>query len=165
MSSPRYIAACIFLFSLITPLLWHMQLEVEMNDVRHEMKEKLERSALCTIVLPAEQVCWVEKGKELNINGRLFDVKTQFAENGLVFFTGLYDEKEKDLKDIAAGQETPGWLMHLAQQLFGCGYDNHFTAQPVLYPPVKEPIPASPALPEKYTTPFTAVAAPPPWLS
>lgn len=63
------------------------------------MKEKLEQDIpLHSIAIADNEVVWVKKGKEIRVNGKMFDIKTAKSNNGLTTFTGLYDEDETLLK-------------------------------------------------------------------
>lgn len=163
MNARRNITACLFMLSLAIPFLSQILLQSEINRVRHEMKEKLEHASLSTVSVPVNEVQWVEKEKEIKINGRLFDVKTQYNENGCIVFIGLYDEEEKALRNVASGQQNPDWLNNLMQKMFAGGYDNFFSGQPVLNIPANRCVPNGTIVIKKHSTPFTAVAAPPPW--
>lgn len=67
--------------------------------VRHEMEEKLEQSNLQLIKIPKASLVWFEKGQEVIINGKLFDVKSMHYENDIAFLTGLFDDEETKLKE------------------------------------------------------------------
>ena len=65
--------------------------------IRHEMKEKLEKELLSTITIAKKDVIWVKYKKEIMTDGRMFDVESYTETNGLVTFTGLYDDDETAL--------------------------------------------------------------------
>jgi hypothetical protein len=63
------------------------------------MKEELEKDIpKQVIVIPDSDILWVKKGKEIFVNGKMFDIKTITSHNGFTTFTGLYDEEETALK-------------------------------------------------------------------
>lgn len=165
MNTRKNITVCLFMMSLAIPFLSQIMLQSEINRVRHEMKEKLEYASLSTVSVPVNEVQWAKKGKEIKINGRLFDIKTQHNENGYAVFTGLYDDEEKALNDIASGRQNPDWLNNLMQKMFAGSYDNFFSGQPVVYIPLNRCVPNGSIVIKKHSTPFSAVAAPPPWLA
>jgi len=78
------------------PLLFILAFHVKQYDIRHRMKEKLENQLLQTIVIPEEDVIWVE-GHEIWVNDRMFDIKSKKLENGIYTFMGLYDDEETAL--------------------------------------------------------------------
>lgn len=68
---------------------------------KHEMKEKLEHAKLETITIPETAVEWYEAGREIIVDGRLFDVISWHKIPGTVkvSFTGLFDDAETAIKD------------------------------------------------------------------
>lgn len=57
------------------------------------MKEKLEERQLQTVIIPENEVTWMDK-HEIWVNNSMFDIQTKKLENGIYTFTGLYDEEE-----------------------------------------------------------------------
>lgn len=70
----------------------------QQSFIRYEMKEKLEQEALQTFTVLEKNVTWIEKGKELIVDGRLFDVKSFKTKGEYVEVTGLFDEMESALQ-------------------------------------------------------------------
>lgn len=71
------------------------------------MKEQLEQQSLQTIRIPEKNVSWIQKGKELIVDGKLFDVKS-YKNNGVyVEVTGLYDEMELSLQHRLIFSQNP----------------------------------------------------------
>ncbi|MBL0145066.1 MAG: hypothetical protein IPP48_04190 [Chitinophagaceae bacterium] len=66
--------------------------------IKKEMEKKLEKSLLTTLTIPKKNVHWIENGKELVINGEMFDVKNYSVQNEYLIVCGLFDEYEKQLK-------------------------------------------------------------------
>ncbi len=60
------------------------------------MKEELGKRQLQTIVIPENEVTWMDK-HEIWVNNSMFDIQTRKLENGVYTFTGLYDEDETRL--------------------------------------------------------------------
>lgn len=63
------------------------------------MKEKAEASLLHKVSLNEAEVRWVKYGKEILINGQLFDIKSYIVQNGVATFSGLFDDEETALLD------------------------------------------------------------------
>lgn len=81
------------------PWLFVLLFCIHQQRIRHQMKEKLEENIPHhTVCIPDDEINWVEKGKEIWVNGKMFDIKTAHHENGITTFTGLYDEDETALK-------------------------------------------------------------------
>lgn len=65
------------------------------------MHEALENTLVRTLVLSTKELSWAIEGRELLINGRLFDVKeVKQASNGSWEVKGLYDTEETELLDL-----------------------------------------------------------------
>lgn len=65
----------------------------------HEMQETLERASLQTLHIPESDIVWINPGKELRINGKLFDVKNHVVHGGWLTVTGLFDEAEERIRE------------------------------------------------------------------
>lgn len=61
------------------------------------MKEQLEKKLLQSVSIADDEIHWAEKGKEIWVNGKLFDIENIEHRNGTTRFTGLYDEEETKL--------------------------------------------------------------------
>jgi hypothetical protein len=70
---------------------------MKQQSVRNRMKERLEEEILHTISLADNEVHWTEKGEELIVQGRMFDVKSMEHLNGRVILHGLFDDEETAL--------------------------------------------------------------------
>jgi hypothetical protein len=70
------------------------------QQIRHEMKEKLEKQYLQTIIVPAKDLVWIKYKKEIRIHNRLFDVKSMILINGDYYLKGLYDDDETELNNF-----------------------------------------------------------------
>lgn len=62
------------------------------------MVERLEHSNLQKITVAKQAIKWHEKGKEIIIDNKLFDVESSTIKNDSVIFKGLFDEKETLIK-------------------------------------------------------------------
>lgn len=59
--------------------------------------EKIEKQACKKYKVSCRQVKWIKKGKELTIDGKLFDVKEYAQRNDSLELTGLFDKEEDAL--------------------------------------------------------------------
>lgn len=71
--------------------------------IQYEVREKLEKELLQTIAVSSEELIWNNK-KEVSINGRLFDVQFCKAQDGKYILTGLFDDKETEIKNLLKKQ-------------------------------------------------------------
>jgi len=92
----------IFAFPLLTmvlmPMLVCVYFLVKQQCIKAEMEEKLEACSLLTITLLKKNIQWVEQGKELIVQGELFDVKEVTQKNDSLVISGLFDSAEKEIK-------------------------------------------------------------------
>ncbi|HKP31893.1 MAG TPA: hypothetical protein VJT83_04180, partial [Chitinophagaceae bacterium] len=68
------------------------------QSIRFEMREKLEHQATVSIRVHHDSVYWVEVGKEIRINDKLFDIKNAEQDGEYIIFLGLFDEEEKEIE-------------------------------------------------------------------
>jgi hypothetical protein len=100
MNRPKQIIIAIFLLIVVgIPGILFVYYQAEQAWIRHEMEEKLEHQHLQTIRIPARDVVWYEEDKEIIVDGKLFDVKTQTPDQDMIVFTGLFDDKETLVKN------------------------------------------------------------------
>ncbi len=63
------------------------------------MMEKLEEQSLHSLVITQfDTYEWVDNKKEIRINGKMFDVKEYYYDNGNLTVTGLFDSEEDELE-------------------------------------------------------------------
>ena len=152
----------LLLLLALIPLLFAAVFLIQQQIIRHEMKEKLEQQSLHTIALTAKDFHWMEEGKEIMVDGSMFDVHSFTQKNGTYFFTGLFDDEETALiqqfeknNDSDSGNKT---LIRFFQLLQSCYYkqqqDNIFISDASN----KEFISTKMLIP----APFTSVPTPPP---
>lgn len=63
----------------------------------HEIREKMEHEQLLEIRTEIAHIRWIEKGKELWLGNRMFDVKEMREEGKYLVLKGLYDDEEKEI--------------------------------------------------------------------
>ncbi len=71
---------------------------IKQKIVQVQMEEALEKTLLQTITIANAEVQWEEEGKEIIINGKMFDVKYFVINGDNIIVTGLYDDAETVLK-------------------------------------------------------------------
>ncbi len=100
----RTITAACLLIGISVPLLSPVLLQLKQLHVQHEMIEKLEKESLLTIRVKTASIQWVKPKKECVLNGEMFDIKRMQVVGDETILTGLYDEKEKELKRMLRRQ-------------------------------------------------------------
>lgn len=88
------------------------------------MFEKLEKENIQSLRLPADKINWYKKGRELIIDGKMFDVKSMEKQGDEYIITGLFDEMETTLNNQLAmsheqGNQTTSGSNQLLQVCLG----------------------------------------------
>lgn len=90
-------------FVTATPVLVITGFLVKQKVIQRRMSERLEKTPLQTITADIAEVRWVKKNKEVEVHGRMFDVKKFQVNGNKITLTGLYDNEEHALKKELAG--------------------------------------------------------------
>lgn len=135
-TATKKISSLLFILLGFTPLLFVLIVSLQKKEIRHRMKEELGKKQLQTIVIPENEVTWMDK-HEIWVNNSMFDIQTRKLENGVYTFTGLYDEEETRLVEKernAAGKpsEQDQLLARLLKSLpvFCCELEEEFLLLP-----------------------------------
>jgi hypothetical protein len=91
----KTVAAALLLIAA-APLLMSIMFIAQQQRIHFEM-DRHENEKNISITVPASNIQWIRKGKELIANGRMMDVKSISIKNGMATITGHYDEKEEKL--------------------------------------------------------------------
>jgi hypothetical protein len=102
------------------PVIFSFTVIIRKQQLRHEMREKMEKSLLQTIMIDEDKVVWIKPGKEIFVKGKMFDVKETEKKDSKIVFHGLYDEEEtalmKNIDNSLKKQSTS--LQNLLNNLF-----------------------------------------------
>ncbi len=90
----KNITALMLLAVMSAPLLISVYQLLRQQYLQHQMKEQLEKAALETFIIPANELQWVKKGREILLNGHFFDVKSITRSGNSFIVKGLFDQKE-----------------------------------------------------------------------
>lgn len=93
----KKITAYGLLLLMAMPLFFSVMLLLKQADIQKKRLERFESGILQTISLQTEKVLWIKPGKEILIEGKLFDVKYYHVQAGHILLTGLFDTKEDHL--------------------------------------------------------------------
>lgn len=86
-----------FMLAIFIPLLSSVTLLVWHQIIRCQMMEEFEAKNLTTITIKKNNLQWTREGKEIEVNGKLFDVENISIQGGDYVITGLYDVQEDAL--------------------------------------------------------------------
>jgi hypothetical protein len=103
MRLPKTIAGISIILIVLLPCLYCLYFQVKHHLIREEMREKLERDNLQTVIIPVNEFRWYEEDREIIVDGTMFDVKTIARRGDNYIITGLFDEAETELH-IAMGR-------------------------------------------------------------
>jgi hypothetical protein len=92
----KILTAFLLLLSAL-PILYTVSCLVELQINESAIEEKLEHSSLQTILISNDKLVWLEKGREVLIKGKLFDVKSISIEKGNTTLTGFFDVEEEEI--------------------------------------------------------------------
>lgn len=82
----------------LIPLLVLFCLEVGRTINRRQIRAQMETASLRKVLLAEKDINWVEEGRELAIEGEMFDVQSiTRLPDGMVELTGVFDERETQL--------------------------------------------------------------------
>lgn len=93
----RKIAGILLLLLGCVPLFLAVFFHIQQHRIRYEMKEQLQAQILHSITVLENNVHWLEKGKEIFVDGQMFDIQSYKYENNVYTFTGLFDNEETAL--------------------------------------------------------------------
>ncbi len=88
------------LLVIFMPLLVTLSLLVSRQIIHYQMLEKIESKNLTTLLIKKSNLQWIRKGKEIAVEGKLFDVKDISLKGNEYIVRGLYDEKEIKLAQL-----------------------------------------------------------------
>jgi hypothetical protein len=74
--------------------------------LKSRAERALQTETLETLTFPAASVQWVEEGREILVEGKMFDIKDFSIENGVFHATGFFDEEETKVVDLLNGTFT-----------------------------------------------------------
>ena len=83
---------------MLLPLSFCILSKIKQSQLKDQARERLEKYFLKKVTLTINQFTWTEPGKEISIDGNLFDVKYFSLKEDKFVFTGLFDKEETSLK-------------------------------------------------------------------
>src|SRR5687767_10293251 len=92
-------------------------LQVFQYSIKKRMEASLETEALTRIRIPATDVVWYEEGREIMVQGKMFDIKTYSISNGIFTAEGIFDEEETEVVNRLNGHWSEKQQTHVVIQL------------------------------------------------
>ena len=90
MRFPKTIAGIPIILIVLLPCLYCLYFQVKHHLIREEMREKLERDNLQTVIVPVKEFRWYEEDREIIVDGTMFDVKTIERRGDNYIITSLF---------------------------------------------------------------------------
>jgi hypothetical protein len=79
------------------PLVFTVVILVKQKIIQFQRNVRFDKEILQTVVVPTENIYWVKPGKEILLDGKLFDVKSFKTAGNRISLTGFFDHKEDKL--------------------------------------------------------------------
>lgn len=160
----NHIIPVFFLLITLAPTLFMGGLQVLQFYIRQRMEAALEKESLVTITVPAAGVVWYEEGREIKVNGRMFDIESYTVKDGLFTALGIYDDEETRVVNLMNGHWSERDQQHLVVQLLVLSHCiiplffllYTFGLVPFIYKPAFLFL-------RRYVSPALAIPIPPPW--
>lgn len=85
------------LLLLALPLFFTVGIYIKQQLIQHRRESRFKTELLEVVTVKAKEVNWVKPGKEIQVGGKLFDVKSFKLIGSNIVFTGFFDSKEDKL--------------------------------------------------------------------
>ncbi len=93
----KKITASGLLLLVAIPILFSASLLVKQKILHYQRDQKFNKEVLQTVVVSADAIYWVKTGKEILLDGKLFDVKSFTTTGKKISLLGFFDHKEDTL--------------------------------------------------------------------
>ena len=162
-SKGHYIIPLFLLLLTLAPLLFMSGLQLFQAIIRQRMEASLQKEPLTTISLPASEVVWYEEGREVMVEGRMFDIKTYEIKAGIFTAQGIYDEEETRVVALMKGHWSEEQQSHFVVQLLLLSHCIILLSFLVYsFTPSRFGQCLNPMITQTYLSPFLAIIVPPP---
>lgn len=93
----KKITAWGLLLLVAIPIFFSVSILVKQKILHFQRDKKFEKETLQIVVVSAENIYWVKPGKEILLDGKLFDVKSYTRKGNNISLLGFFDHKEDKL--------------------------------------------------------------------
>ena len=160
----RNIIPAFFSALLAVPLLALLLLQVAQVLLKHSAGDRMHKEILQTIRIPADQVVWEKKEKEIVLEGKMFDIREYAIRDGIFTATGFFDDEESRIHNFLVEHASKDGGHALLQLLL---FGQCFVAMIGWLPALLVVIPVQKEIPfynDHYTDPLLCSLVPPPRL-
>jgi len=96
-SLTKKIIAFVFLLTVSVPVCLSVKFILEQALIEEEADEKMNTVVLQKVSIAKADIVWIKAGKEILLDGKLFDIKYTESNNDIVTFTGFFDTEETEV--------------------------------------------------------------------
>jgi hypothetical protein len=118
----RYILSLLCFIFFVGPFLATGYLIVKKQDLKIHFLERFSNRKTISIEINTNDIVWEDEGKELIINGHLFDIEKITYYNNKAIITGWYDGNEEDINIALDKQHRKHQNQHNIIPLFGYSF-------------------------------------------
>ena len=93
----KQLTAFVMLLLVALPLFLSVSFYIKQQLVQHQREQRFKTEFVETVTVKAGKVAWIEVGKEIQVDGKLFDVKSFTISGNNLTLTGFFDSKEEKL--------------------------------------------------------------------
>lgn len=93
----RQFTAVVLLLLVALPVFLSVGFYIKQKLVQQQRTQRFKTELLKTVTVKADKINWIEVGREILIEGKLFDVKSFKVRGANIIFTGFFDAKEDKL--------------------------------------------------------------------
>lgn len=101
----KQLTALGMLLLVAAPLVFSAVIFLKQQLLQSEREKRFETELLETVTLKPENIKWIRISKEIEIDGKLFDVQSFRVIGNKVVFSGFFDSKEDKLVKIGKEAE------------------------------------------------------------
>jgi hypothetical protein len=97
MKWPRLCLTAILLALTMTPVIYSIYFHISQQLIRKEMWDKMKGEVSDVVTIHPSKLYWMEEGREIFVNGLMFDVKSIEQVGDSLRITGEYDYEESGI--------------------------------------------------------------------
>lgn len=97
LSFPKRLLGFSLLILVAVPVFLGTVFLIKQNMIQNQMRDRIELISLQTVTTNLSDIKWIKEGKEVVIDGKLFDVKSFNITGKRIILTGLFDKDEDTL--------------------------------------------------------------------
>lgn len=93
----KQFTAFVMLLLVALPVFLSVGFYIKQKLVQQQRTQRFKTELLKTVTVKADKINWIEVGREILVEGKLFDVKSFKISGNNILLTGFFDDKEEKL--------------------------------------------------------------------